>query len=276
MAFPRLQIAFASAMVLGRALFLPGSGRILIPAAMIVACGYQLWRLYPCTPLNAVEMKLAERAADAVKVLSANVLMENKRHDLLLDVIATFDPDILLLMETDQNWVDAIEPMLARYPTVIRAPQSNHYGIVFATRLAVDEARIVRLTVDDTPSVFAQMKGPDGATFRFVGLHPRPPVPRQSTRERDAQTHAPSPKCRRSAPSAVAAPRPATVGRRGRRRSTDMPSWGGRDACAALVQVTRRNPWRHLLAIPAFIGAAAPVAARTGVIALTQGYGLRF
>ena len=52
-----------------------------------------------------------------------------------------------------------------------------------------DEARIVHLTTDDTPSVFAQLTGPHGTTFRFVGLHPRPPVPGESTKERDAQIY---------------------------------------------------------------------------------------
>ncbi len=115
--------------------------------------------------------------------------MENTQHQKLLDVISDFDPDILFLMETDQAWVDAVEPVLGRYSTVVREPKPDHYGMLFATRLDVDEARIIYLTTDDTPSVFAQLTGPDGTTFRFVGLHPRPPVPGQSTKERDAQIY---------------------------------------------------------------------------------------
>lgn len=106
MAFPRLQIAFASVLLLVGAIFLPGSGRLFIPALMIAACGYQLWRILSYTPFHAVEMELAQHAPDEIKVLSSNVLMENKRHDLLVNVIETFDPDILLLMETDQTWID--------------------------------------------------------------------------------------------------------------------------------------------------------------------------
>lgn len=189
MDFPRLQIAFASVLVLVAALFLPGPSRLLIPALMIAACGYQMWRIRPYTPFHAVEMELAPHAPDEIRVLSSNVLMENARHDLLLKVIETFDPDILLLMETDQTWIDAVEPALARYSTVLREPRSDHYGMLFATRLSVDEARIIRLTTGDTPSVFAQLKGPDGTTFRFVGLHPRPPVPGQDTQERDAEIY---------------------------------------------------------------------------------------
>ena len=43
------------------------------------------------------------------------------------------------------------------------------------------------LTVDDTPSVFAELESPDGSTFRFLGLHPQPPIPGVDSDERDAQ-----------------------------------------------------------------------------------------
>ena len=106
-------------------------------------------------------------------------------------MIEQVDPDVLLLMETDQTWLDAVEPALKRYSTVIREPKNNHYGMIFATRLPVDEARIVYLTSDDTPSTFAQLTAPNGVTFRFVGLHPQPPVPGVDTEERDAQIFMP-------------------------------------------------------------------------------------
>lgn len=189
MTFPRLQIGIAGVLVLVAALMVPGRSRLLIPVLMLVACGYQAWRIQPYTPFHDVEMKLAPPAPDEIRVLSANVLMENTRHDLLLKVVEDFDPDILLLMETDQTWIDAVEPALTGYSTIIREPRSDHYGMLFATRLEVDAAQIMRLTSSETPSIFAQLQGPGGSAFRFVGLHPRPPVPGQSTQDRDAQIY---------------------------------------------------------------------------------------
>lgn len=187
--FPRVQIAIAAAVVLVAALSLQVQGRWMVAALMIAACGYQIWRILPYTPFATPEMELAAHAPAEIRVLSSNVLMENDRHDLLLGTIADFDPDILLLMETDQAWIDALEPALGRYTTVLREPGDDHYGMVFATRLDLEEARIVRLTTSDTPSVFAQLRDGNGTRFRFVGLHPRPPVPGQNTRQRDAQIH---------------------------------------------------------------------------------------
>lgn len=188
--FPRLQIALAGVVVFVAALFLTsGASRVGLVVMMIAAAGYQAWRIFPYTPFARVDMKLAADGPDSVKILSANVLMENEKHQAVLDVIGDFDPDILFLMETDQTWVDALAPALARYPTVLREPKDNHYGMVFATRLKTDAARIIQLTDSDTPSVFAQLESPDGTTFRYVGLHPRPPVPGISTKDRDAQIH---------------------------------------------------------------------------------------
>lgn len=187
MDFPRLQIAFAAAAVLVVAAATPMPGRVLIPLAMLAVCGYQLWRILPYTILARTELKLAPNAEDDVRILSVNVLMENDRHADLAGIIADFDPHILLLMETDEAWVSALEPLLARYETVIREPRDDHYGMIFATRLPVDEARVMHLTVDETPSIFAQLNDPKGRCFRFVGLHPKPPLPGEGTEDRDAQ-----------------------------------------------------------------------------------------
>ena len=189
MDFPRLQISIIGGVIFIAALFAPGFTGLVVPVLMAAVSGYQLWRIYPYTPFAKVELKLAPDGPDSIKVLSANVLMENREYGLLIQVIDQFDPDILLLMETDQIWVDAVEPVLARYSTVIREANSDHYGMVFATRLPADEARILRLTSDETPSVFAQLLSPSGTVFHFVGLHPQPPVPGQDTEERDAQIY---------------------------------------------------------------------------------------
>lgn len=187
--FPRVQIAVGASLVLVAGLVLPGTSRIVVPLLMAAALCYQVARIYPYTFLATPELQLATEGPDQLRVLSANVLMENDRHDLMLQRIRQFDPDILLLMETDQTWLDAMEPALADYDTVIRQPQDNYYGLIFATRLPAAEARIVHLTADRTPSIFARLTSAEGRKFRFVGLHPRPPVPGEDTEKRDRQIY---------------------------------------------------------------------------------------
>ncbi len=186
---PRLQFALGLGLVLGLGLSARNRSRLFIPVLALLGLLAQGWHLYPLSPLGPREMALAPRDATAsrVRVLAANVLMENRDYDRLMKMVRILSPDVLLLMETDQAWVDGIEPLLAEYPTVLRAPQENYYGMVFATRLRTDEARIVRLTAAPTPAVIAQLRDGADRRFAFLGLHPKPPVVGEDTEERDAQ-----------------------------------------------------------------------------------------
>lgn len=187
--FPRVQIAVGLAAVLGLFLVFDVPGRVLALPALAAALGWQSWRIRPFTPLARKEMRLAgprDETADVV-FLAANVQMENTDHAKVARLIAETDPDVLLLMETDSRWIEALDPVLRDWPVVLRIPQDNHYGMLFASRLAAEHAREVHLTPDRTPAVHAVLRDRKGRRFGFLGLHPRPPVPGEDTEERDAE-----------------------------------------------------------------------------------------
>ncbi len=190
MDFPRIQIAIAAALfVLLPAFFLDGWPRIVVVAAMALCLLYQVIRILPFTPLYPTELELApdDQTVDFLNILSANVEMGNDRHAEMARLIDEVDPDILYLMETDAIWNDALKPQLDRYPTVVRELRDDFWGMIFATRLPVHRAEAVYLTPDDTPTLFAELSCPAGRIFRFVGLHPQPPVPGVDTEDRDAE-----------------------------------------------------------------------------------------
>lgn len=188
MDFPRVQIAATAIILTAIALFtFGGAARVVFVLTLLACTAWHVWRVLPYTVIASQEMRLAKDDGTAIHLMSSNVLMENTEYDRVARALLQENPDVVLLMETDQAWVDALEPVLAGYPTVLRQPQDNHYGMVFATRLPVDQARIIFLTQSDTPSILAQLRDAQGRPFRFVGLHPRPPVPGEDTEERDAQ-----------------------------------------------------------------------------------------
>ncbi len=119
--------------------------------------------------------------------MSINVLMENENHSAVMERVREFDPDLLFLMETDANWINDLEPILEGFDHVIRHPKDNHYGLVFASKIPVRKSRIEYLTVSETPTAFAELEIEDGTAFRFVGLHPRSPMPGVDTDQRDDQ-----------------------------------------------------------------------------------------
>ena len=186
--FPRVHItalAFVTAMF-GLWLFTPTA--LFFGAAMLACAAYQLWWIFPYTPLAHKEIAYEKDVAPntTVSLLSVNVLKENEDHHSLLDLIDREDPDVLLLMEVDSVWEAALTEQLDRYPTVVRHPKSDHYGMIFATRLKAHDAKTVFLSEDDTPTLLADLGGPTGRFF-FVGLHPQPPVPGIDTEARDKQ-----------------------------------------------------------------------------------------
>lgn len=114
--FPRVQIALAQVGVMALALFLAPPLRWLVVLPVAGCLVLQVRRIRPFTPFARREIRLAVPRGDGheVKLLAANVLLENDRHDLVRALIDRHDPDAVLLMETDEAWVEAMRPALAR------------------------------------------------------------------------------------------------------------------------------------------------------------------
>lgn len=186
--FPRVHIAVTAVItIIFGAVLGHSTAMLFASAAMVVCIIYQLIRIYPYTRFANTEFELVALPADSqISLLSSNVLMENEDYGRLQRLIDREDPDVLLLMETDSKWEEALSDQLKRYPTVIRHPLSNHYGMHFATRLKVHSAETIFLTDDNTPTLLADLQGPTGR-FNFVGLHPRPPTPGVDSKARDEQ-----------------------------------------------------------------------------------------
>ena len=187
--FPRLHIACLAVACLLLTLLIPlyfKSALIVMLSACVI---FQAIQIFPYTRFAGTEVDLVTNTPKAshIKLLSANVLMENTRKSDLIRIIEREDPDVLFLMETDQNWLDAVQGCLDRYPTVLTYPLDNYYGLIFATRLTAPSAEVIFLSDDNTPTLRAELLGPDGTGFNFIGLHPRPPVPGNDTVFRDQQ-----------------------------------------------------------------------------------------
>lgn len=189
MDFPRFHYIAVIVPLMIAAWWLPDWHRAAVMTVLLLCLAYQGWRVLPYTPFVPKEIRFAPEGdgSDVITLMSSNVLMENRDYDAVLKTIEKADPDILFLMEIDQTWLDAMEPALANYETVVRHPKDNYYGLVFATRLKMHEARVTYLTAERTPTLFSELETEGGERFRFVGLHPKPPTPGVDTEERDDQ-----------------------------------------------------------------------------------------
>lgn len=187
--FPRLHIAGIALAVLFVNLLFATAAKPLLAALLGGVFLYHAVQIFPYTPLASTEIDMSSAPAQAeeITILSVNVLMENDRYDDLKAIIVREDPDVLLLMETNQPWNEALDETLSRYPTIERHIADDFYGLIFATRLEPVRIELLWPVADDTPAVRAVLRSSNSVEFNFIGLHPRPPVPGNTTQVRDKQ-----------------------------------------------------------------------------------------
>jgi endonuclease/exonuclease/phosphatase (EEP) superfamily protein YafD len=190
--FPRLQIACGLAVILILHAALVGWGTAfdaVFSLALLAALGYQASRIFPYTALAPKQVHLARRREPArcITILISNVLMENRRADRLLGLIRDKNPDLVLLLETDDLWREQLEVLDRDYRYRLKQPQGNYYGLHFFSKLELRSPQVRFLVEDDIPSVRASIRLRSGDWIEFYGLHPRPPQVEEDTETRDAE-----------------------------------------------------------------------------------------
>ncbi|MDI6854080.1 MAG: endonuclease/exonuclease/phosphatase family protein [Deltaproteobacteria bacterium] len=165
--------------------------RAVLFATLLLAIGYQAYRILPYTPLSAKQVKSATRDGRGVdiRIITANVLMHNRDAAKYLKVLAETNPDIILTTEADQWWNDKLAILDPSYPYQVKYPLNNTYGMVLHSKFPLLEASVKFLIEPAVPSIHTGIQLPGGQVFYFFGVHPRPPGPTESeeTSERDAE-----------------------------------------------------------------------------------------
>ena len=192
--FPRLQITVL--FVVTFAVYLlrredPSGYDNAFLVALSACLAYQLWRMWPYTPLHTTQVKRIEQPDESrtLSVLISNILMTNRESEKLRKLVRDHDPDVVLVVETDDWWERELRELERTRPHVVKKPQPNTYGMLLYSRHPLVDPQLRFLIQDDVPSIHTRVKLPSGDEVRLRCLHPRPPAPGESTRstERDAE-----------------------------------------------------------------------------------------
>jgi endonuclease/exonuclease/phosphatase (EEP) superfamily protein YafD len=192
--FPRLQFAILAAALLVAHLFfldirLPSS-RVLI-AATLLCLMWHAYRILPYTFLWPREVRTSgdNRAERQISILASNVLTQNRKADLLIELVKRHRPDVLVTMESDQWWEDRLQALEGEMPYLVKCPLDNLYGMHVYSRLPLDEEEICFIVEEDVPSIHATIELRTGDRVRAHFLHPAPPSPTENpeSAERDAE-----------------------------------------------------------------------------------------
>ena len=190
--YPRLQLAALLVVALvGVATLGPRRGRAFWIAigAGLAALGWQLWQVASYIPGWPVELKSTKTCEPGrlVRLLNINVLMTNKEHGAVLNLVRRTNPDLVLLLEPGLEWEKAVQPLNPAFPYRVSLPLPNTYGLMLLSNLPLERAEVRNLMQPHVPSVKAGLRLRSGEVVEFHGLHPEPPFPGDDSGERDAE-----------------------------------------------------------------------------------------
>lgn len=147
----------------------------------------QLFRYTPLYPTHRIHSN--HKISRDISVVSANVYQFNTDYQKFIDLVYHQSADIVLTMESNMDWQNALTVLEKDYPYRHYVPLENTYGIHLYSKIEILEIQEHYFVSDDIPSIQAKMKTSDGYIFYFFGVHPPPPSPTEedTSKERDGE-----------------------------------------------------------------------------------------
>lgn len=172
-------------------IFLDYTTLFYISQGLLILCMiYELYLLFPYTPFYKVEKKTkSNHSSKSIRVISTNVYQFNKEYKRFTDFIFKQNPDVVLTMESNKDWENAMQILKKDYPHFCEVGLENTYGIHLYSKLPFINCKVHYLIAEDIPSIEATLQTTDGFKFVFFGVHPPPPSPteEENSKERDGE-----------------------------------------------------------------------------------------
>ena len=185
--FPRLQILAIGLFAFFAMLFAIPEWTLtteLLFVGLVAAIAYQLKMVLPYTPIwkKQVQKVKPEQINEnqQISLLVANVLTPNDKYHLLLEHIDTLKPDVVLTLESDSSWQNALVHIEQDYPYRVPVPLDNLYGMHLYSRLPLHDTEVKFILSDEIPSIHASVTLRSGIQVQLYCLHPKPPSPTEA------------------------------------------------------------------------------------------------
>jgi len=190
--FPHLQLTYFSVFAFVLYLFkfnLKSKKDYVFIAILLVCTVYQVQRIFPYTQLSQYEVLNSSNGVESFSILTCNVLQENNKIDLVKNEIRNRDADIILLTETNDQWINSISNYLKpKYGFSSSIALNNTYGMVLFSKLEMFDTKIKYLVSDSVPSIHTKIKLATNDTIQIFAIHPTPPIPHENSMSSDRDT----------------------------------------------------------------------------------------
>lgn len=192
--YPRLQKLFLNLTIIITYTSLFGvteTADIVFLVLISANAAYLVYQIYPFTMLAKKVVLKAERtdAGNRFTIVSSNVLQYNRNAAGCLKMLQKSNPDVILLLETDEVWEENTRVLREKYPHQVLIPQPNTYGMLLYSRLELIGTETRFLVDEEIPSIKTKLKLPSGTLVDLYCVHPTPPVPGENdhSTERDKE-----------------------------------------------------------------------------------------
>ena len=123
---------------------------------------------------------------ETLKLLHANVLSSNDKHQRLIDLVAAEDPDMIFLQEVTDDWVSGLRPLQTDYPYFYTEARSGNFGIAVYSKIRLDSVSHVDSPPLAYPTITATATiGKQNLTL--ISSHPTIPLGRRLYSARNQQ-----------------------------------------------------------------------------------------
>ncbi|MBC8769844.1 endonuclease/exonuclease/phosphatase family protein [Arenibacter sp. BSSL-BM3] len=191
--FGRIQVTIIQLVTLIIGILLIENKSVLFWSTMLLHAGLLINHLTILIPYSNLystkKLDHIPKHTQLISIVSVNVYQFNERYEELIKLVLDVKPDILLTMESNQAWEDAMSVIENEYTNFKKVALENTYGIHFYTTLTALSMKVNYFIADDLPSIEASLQTDEGIQFTFFGVHPPPPSPTEedNSRERDGE-----------------------------------------------------------------------------------------
>ncbi len=146
---------------------------------------FLMTRIFPYLPFAPKEIADVQASTSlsqvTISLLVANVLQDNREYARTLLLIKNYQPDLILLVETDAGWVRELSSLEEIYPFHLYHAKDNYYGMTFLSKYPVLQQEVFHLIEKEIPSTEVKLSLGENRCLHFYGVHPRPPSPTEAS-----------------------------------------------------------------------------------------------
>ena len=152
----------------------------------LVMAGLMTLNTLPLLPFLLPAGAVVPPAGRKLRLVLANVNTAAGNPARVMDMVRAEQPDVLVLEEVSEAWLEALTPVLAEFPARCVHPRDDNFGIALLSRLPVLSAKVVWPGPAGVPTIDAVLDL-DGMPVRLLATHPLPPKDAEYSAMRNGQ-----------------------------------------------------------------------------------------